>query len=76
MFKSYSGHISFDLGQKKVHQMSSLGYIDLKWSNLAHNLQKLANLDPFLDPKLTCWSPKYIFLMSEMLQIHPWLHFP
>ena len=36
-----------------VHQVSSLGYIDLKWSNLANTLQKLAFLVSF-------WTPNWI----------------
>ena len=45
--------------RKIFHEVSSLGYIDLKWSNLAHSLQKLANLDPYWTPLFR--DPKYIF---------------
>ena len=61
--------------RKMVHQSSSLGSLDLKWSNLVPSLQKLAFLDPFLDPKLTFQSPKIYFLTSKMLQIYLWPHF-
>ena len=39
--------------REMVHQASSPGSIELKWSNLVHSLQKVAFLDSFLDPKLT-----------------------
>ena len=59
-----------------VFQVSSLGYIDLKWSNLPHSLQKLAFLDPFWTPNWLSRAPKYIFVLSKMLQIHLWPNFP
>ena len=43
-----------------VHQVSYLGYIHLKWSNLAHSLEKLAFLDPFLDPLIDFLDPQHI----------------
>ena len=36
--------------EKMFHQVSSLDFIALKWSNLAHSLPKWAYLDPFLVP--------------------------
>ena len=44
-----------------VHRVSSLGYIDLEWSNLAHSLQKLAFLDPF-GPQIDFLEPQNTFL--------------
>ena len=58
-----------------VHQVSSPGYIDLKWSNLAHSLQKLAFLDPFWTLNWLFRALKNIFV-PLMLQIHLWPHFP
>ena len=44
-----------------VHQASSLGSIDLEWSNLFQSLHKMALLDPFLDPKIDFLEPQNIF---------------
>ena len=48
-----------------VHQTSSLGSIDLEWSNLVQSLQKLAFLDPFWNQNWRPRAQKYIFWLLE-----------